>query len=146
MGNRAGLVQKKVNVRTKSGKMAQRSMWVRAGGAIKKVGRHMTNFDKKHPGVIRAGITAATVLGGTAYLMRKHGISAGDMGRVVKHKAAMALSHPMEWHMRAQAAVAGAKDRARRAMHIPKMEVRDGKLHVHHDNPRPGHSGRADGR
>lgn len=70
MAGHAGLVQKKVNVRTKKGKTVQRSMWVRAQGAAKGVAR----FVGRHKGKIAAG---AALVGGAALAAHHRGSIAG---------------------------------------------------------------------
>jgi hypothetical protein len=88
----AGLVQKKVSVKTKGGKTVQRSMWVRAGGAARAAG----SFLNRHKGKI----AGAAALAGAAVLAHKHGGVS---------KAAHAIGHA------AKDAVAGARAGAKGA-------------------------------
>ena len=69
----AGLTRKKVKVRSKSGKVYQRSVMVRAGDAVKRVGR----FVSKHKGTIAAGAAAAALAGGAIALNRHKILGAG---------------------------------------------------------------------
>lgn len=69
----AGLVQKKVTVKTKSGKTAQRSMWVKAGGAAKAAARAAGGFVGRHKGKI----AGAAALAGAAVLAHKSGAIGG---------------------------------------------------------------------
>jgi hypothetical protein len=69
------LTKKKITVRSKSGKTFQRSVMVRAGDAVKRVGR----FVSKHKGAIAAGAAAAALAGG-AIALNKHKILGAGRG------------------------------------------------------------------
>lgn len=69
----AGLVRKKVTVRSKKGKTYQRSVMVRAGEAVKRVGR----FIGKHKGKIALGVGAAALGAGAIALNRHKLLGAG---------------------------------------------------------------------
>lgn len=71
----AGLTRKKVKVRSKSGKVYQRSVMVRAGDAVKRVGR----FVSKHKGKIALGVGAAAI-GAGAIALNKHKLLGASRG------------------------------------------------------------------
>ena len=72
----AGLVRKKVTVRSKKGKTYQRSVMVRAGEAVKRVGQ----FVSKHKGKIAAGaIATAGMVAAAHYGVRNAGAIHGAL-------------------------------------------------------------------
>lgn len=118
-----GLARKKVTVRSKSGKVYQRSMLVRAGDTVRRVAGKVKGFAKKHPVAAKVGAVALASLAAHAYHNR----------RAIRDKAVMAGSHVIETAWRARDATHRAGTAARQWLRIPKVYVRNGKTHVERD-------------
>ena len=73
----AGLTKKKVTVRSKSGKVYQRSMLVRAGQAVKRTANRAVNFVGRNKGKIALATGTALAVGSALALNRHKLMGAG---------------------------------------------------------------------